>query len=116
MDMGRLESVKHPAGVLMKPQMRDHPPIALGTITLPVQRDLSSLAVNPYKSDSWPIEPNSRGGRASCDGPAVPPLREEDEEAAAASEWSEEEPAFAGPRLFDIDEGPRIPSGMPLPA
>ena len=39
--------VKHPAGVLMKPQMREHPPIALGAITLPAQRDLSSLAVNP---------------------------------------------------------------------
>jgi len=120
MDMGRIESVKHPAGVLMKPQMRDHPPVALGSITLPVQRDLSSLAVNPYKSDSWPIEPNSRGGRASCDGPAVPPLREEDEEAAAADaedDWSEDEDpaaAFGGPRLFNLDEGPRVPSGMPL--
>ena len=39
--------MKHPAGVLMKPQMREHPPIALGAITLPAQRDLSSLAVNP---------------------------------------------------------------------
>merc|ERR1719313_1335074 len=90
MDMNRIETVKHPAGVLMRAS-GPPPPIALGAITLPAQRDLSSLAVNPYKSDSWPIEPNSRGGRASCDGPLVPPLREEDEDAAAASDWSEEE-------------------------
>merc|ERR1719335_2058409 len=47
MDMNRIETVKHPAGVLIR---------ATGP---PPPKALSSLAVNPYKVDSWPIEPNS---------------------------------------------------------
>jgi hypothetical protein len=79
MDMNRLESVKHPSGVLLRPT-GPPPPVALGPLRLPAQRDLSCLAVNPYKVDSWPIEPNSRGGRASGEL-AMPPIRDTDEEA-----------------------------------
>merc|ERR1719359_1617251 len=85
MDMRRLEERPHPAGVLMKPTPPQHPPVALGSLKLPPFRELASFAVNPYKVDSWPIEPNSRGGRASGDL-AIPPLREADEDLFLAKE------------------------------
>jgi hypothetical protein len=95
MDMNRIETVKHPAGVLMRAS-GPPPPIALGAITLPAQKDLSSLAVNPYKVDSWPIEPNSRGGKASGEL-SMPPIRdapEEEEDVPESDCESEHEDGF----------------------
>lgn len=103
--------MKHPAGVLMKPQ-GSPPPVELGTLTLPPQKDLSCLAVNPYKVDSWPIEPNSRGGRASGDL-AVPPLRECEEESEpdeTGDDWSDAPEAY-GPEVHMVDR----PEGLPMP-
>merc|ERR1719453_392795 len=83
--MNRIETVKHPAGDLLGHGLGFRfatgppPPIALGAIQLPAQKDLSSLAVNPYKVDSWPIEPNSRGGKASGEL-SMPPIRDAPEE------------------------------------
>merc|ERR1719281_713952 len=93
--MNRIESVKHPAGVLMRPN-GPPPPIALGAIHLPAQKDLSSLVVNPYKVDSWPIEPNSRGGKASGEL-CMPPIRdapEEEEDVPESDCESEHEDGF----------------------
>jgi hypothetical protein len=87
MDMNHLEKVKHPAGLLIRAS-GPPPPIALGEIRLPAQKDLSSLAVNPYKVDSWPIEPNSRGAKASGEL-SMPPIRDapEEEEDAPESDY-----------------------------
>merc|ERR1719316_981722 len=94
MDMNRIETVKSPAGVLL-PAMGPPPPIALGAVHLPAQKDLSSLVVNPYKVDSWPIEPNSRGAKASGEL-CMPPIRDapEEEEDVPESDCESEDDGF----------------------
>jgi len=98
MDMNRIETVKHPAGVLMRAS-GPPPPIALGAITLPAQKDLSSLAVNPYKVDSWPIEPNSRGGKASGEL-SMPPIRDAPEEEDLPESDCESDEDYGFPRAL----------------
>jgi len=88
MDVEQRWTARNAAGILMKPTGA-LPPVVLGELKLPAQKELSSLVVNPYKVDSWPIEPNSRGGRASGD-PTYPPISECDEEDLPPSEPEEE--------------------------
>merc|ERR1719453_3035042 len=77
-----MEHMPSPAGILMHAQKPT--PVVLGHTALPAMRDLHNLGVDPYRVDSWPIEPNSRYARPSQVDLALPATQEEAEEQVQA--------------------------------
>lgn len=107
---------KSPAGILMRPQ-GPLPPVALGPLSLPMEKDLSNFSVNFYRVDSWPIEPNARGGRASGEL-SLPALSESDEEESAwsgASSPTSDSDAADAPAPVPPTPEPASPPDAPAP-
>lgn len=104
--MGQSDA-RNPAGILMRPS-GPLPPVALGPLTLPAEKDLSNLSVNFYRTDSWPIEPNARGGRASGEL-TLPAVSESDED---DSPWSDPGSEPSGPP-DEVPPAPPMPDELP---